>query len=62
MVGNSFSGSLNELVFSAEQTLQNRLITNIVVHIVTAVLHHKDHMLLHPLVNMILKTDLVKVY
>ena len=61
VVRNSFGGPLNELVFSAEQPLQSRLIANLVVHIVTAVLFHKTRKLLYPFVCMFLKTEVLKV-
>ena len=57
MVQNSFGGPLLEIVFSPEQSLQNRLIANLVVHIVTTVLYRKSRKILHPLVCMLLESE-----
>ena len=58
---NAFCGPLPELAFSEDQSLQNRLISNLMVHIVTVILSQQEHHLLHPYVCMIVKTESLKV-
>ena len=57
MVRNTFGGPLLDIVFSEEQSLQNRLIAKLVIHIVTTVLYRINRKLLHPLICMLLNSE-----
>ena len=58
---NAFCGPLPYLAFKEDQSLQNRLISSLMVHIVTVILSQQDHHLLQPYVCMMLKTESLKV-
>lgn len=61
IIHNSFFGSLPELEFNKTQSLQNRHISNLMVHVVTVVLASQGQCLLQPFVCMILNTSALQV-
>ena len=59
---NAFCGPLiDELAFSENQPPQNRHISILMIHIVTAILSQRDNHLLHPYVCMLVETESLKV-
>ena len=62
VIHNSFCGSLPELEFSETQSLLNRQISTLMVHIVTVVLARQDQHLVQPFLRMVLNTSALQVY
>ena len=58
---NTFCGPLPELEIREDQSFQNSLISNLMIHIVTAILSQEDNHLLKPYICMILNTESLKV-